>query len=91
MEALEIVMAIYKLNTDRGFDAPSPLPFLSTGQRMSIDNYLSLALQGWQNSWVLPEPYYIRAASTAGIDYDSKIFRGGKKEMIDRYTVFERR
>ncbi|MBI5327308.1 MAG: hypothetical protein HZB80_03305 [Deltaproteobacteria bacterium] len=46
MEALEIVMAIYKLNTDRGFDAPSPLPFLIAGQRISIVNHLFLAGQG---------------------------------------------
>ena len=86
MEALEIVMAIYKLNTDRGFDAPSPLPFLSAGQRMSIDNYLSLALQGWQNSWVLPEPYDMRLGTTAPNDYDSIFFRLGKTERDNRFN-----
>ena len=40
---------------------------------------------------VLPELFYIRAASTAGFDYGLEIFRGGKMEMINRYIVFERR
>ena len=30
----------------KGLAAPPPLPFLNAGQRMSIDNYLFLALQG---------------------------------------------
>ena len=41
--------------------------------------------------WVLPEPNGLRLSKAAGIDYDSKIFRGGKMEMINRYIVFERR
>jgi len=86
MEALEIVMAIYKLNTDRGFDAPSPLPFLNAGQRISIVHYLFLALQGWQNSRVLPEPYDMRLGTTAPNDYGLRILRGEKMNRDNRFN-----